>query len=88
MSKTPKRGKWEEGEESILRERVERVTSIDPFGDPAYLPPADVNENAEELVIRIELPGVRESEVAVFVQGNVIEVIGEKISDVTLPFRA
>ena len=51
------------------------MTFLDPFGDPAFLPPADVNENAGELVIRVELPGVRKNEVAVFVQGENIEVL-------------
>jgi len=81
MSKTSRRKKWEEGEDPVLQERVGRVTFLDPFGDPAFLPPADVNENAGELVIRVELPGVREHEVAVFVEGENIEVVGEKKRD-------
>jgi len=81
MSKTSGRKKWERGEDAVLQEGVGRVTFLDPFGDPAFLPPADVNENAGELVIRVELPGVRENEVAVFVQGENIEVVGEKKRD-------
>ena len=81
MSRTPKRKDREEGEDPILRESVGRVTFLDPFGDPAFLPPADVNENTEGLIIRLELPGVRGSEVAVFVQGDTIEVVGEKMRD-------
>ena len=78
MSRTPKRKERGEGEAPVLHESVGRVTFLDPFGDPAFLPPADVNESAVEMVIRMELPGVRENEVAVFVQGGTIEVIGEK----------
>jgi HSP20 family protein len=81
MSKTPNRRDREEGEAVSLRESVGRVTFLDMFGDPAFLPPADVNENTEELVIRLELPGVRRNEVAVFVQGGTIEVLGEKMRD-------
>jgi HSP20 family protein len=81
MSKTPGRKQRERGEDTLLQERVGRVTFLDPFGDPAFLPPADVNENAGELVIRVELPGVRKNEVAVFVQGENIEVVGEKKRD-------
>jgi HSP20 family protein len=81
MSKTSGKKKWERGEDVVLQERVGRVTFLDPFGDPAFLPPADVNENAGELVIRVELPGVRKNEVAVFVQGENIEVVGEKKRD-------
>jgi HSP20 family protein len=78
MSRTPKRRDTGEGESPVLYESVGRVTFLDPFGDPAFLPPADVYESAVEVVIRMELPGVRENEVAVFVQGETIEVIGEK----------
>ena len=81
MSRTPKRRDTGEGEAPVLYESVGRVTFLDPFGDPAFLPPADVYEGAGEVVIRMELPGVREKEVAVFVQGETIEVIGEKKQD-------
>jgi HSP20 family protein len=81
MSRTPKRRDREEGGASVLHESVRRVTFLDPFGDPASLPPTDVYENAVGVVIRMELPGVRENEVAVFVQGETIEVIGEKKQD-------
>jgi len=81
MSRTPKRKDREEGDVPILRDSVGRVTFLDPFGDPAFLPPADVNENTEGLIIRLELPGVRGNEVAVFVQGETIEVVGEKMRD-------
>jgi HSP20 family protein len=81
MSKTPKRRGREEGDAVLFRESVGTVTFLDPFGDPAFLPPADVNENTGELVIRLELPGVRGDEVAVFVQGGTVEVLGEKMRD-------
>jgi len=81
MSRTPKRRVREEGEDPVLDESVGRLTFLDPFGDPAFLPPADVNESAVGVVIRVELPGVQENEVAVFVQGESIEVIGEKKRD-------
>jgi len=81
MSRTPKKRDREEGEDPILRESVGRVTFLDPFGDPAFLPPADVNENTGGLIIRLELPGVQRNEVAVFVQGQTIEVVGEKKRD-------
>ncbi|MDX1815376.1 MAG: Hsp20/alpha crystallin family protein [Thermodesulfobacteriota bacterium] len=81
MSKTSGRKQRERGVDAVLQERMGRVTFLDPFGDPVFLPPADVNENASELVIRVELPGVRENEVAVFVEGENIEVVGEKKRD-------
>ncbi|HEU5360965.1 MAG TPA: Hsp20/alpha crystallin family protein [Candidatus Deferrimicrobiaceae bacterium] len=81
MSRTPRRKDREEKEVPVPRESVGRVTFLDPFGDLAFLPPADVNENAEGLIIRLEIPGVQGSEVAVFVQGNTIEVVGEKMRD-------
>jgi HSP20 family protein len=81
MSKTRGRKDMEEGETADLYESVGKVTFLDPFGDPAFLPPADVNENAAGLVIRLELPGVEADDVAVFVQKDTIEVFGEKKRD-------
>ncbi len=81
MSRTPTRKGREEADVTVLSDSVGRVTFLDPFGEPAFLPPADVNENNEELVIRLELPGVKGNELAVFVQGGKIEVFGEKMRD-------
>jgi len=81
MTRTPERRDREEGADIVLRESVGRVTFLDTSGEPAFLPPVDVFENASSVVIRMELPGVREKEVAVFVQGETIEVIGEKKQD-------
>lgn len=81
MSKMRGRKDMEEGEATDLYESVGKVTFLDPFGDPAFLPPADVNENAAGLVIRLELPGVEAADVAVFVQNDTVEVFGEKKRD-------
>lgn len=81
MTRTPERRDWEEGADPILRESVGRVTFLDPSGEPSFLPPVDVYETASGVVIRMELPGVQGNEVAVFVQGETIEVIGEKKQD-------
>ncbi len=81
MSKTPNRKDVEEGEAPGIHESVGNVTVLDPFGDPAFLPPADINENAGALVVRLEIPGVLADDVEVFVQNETIEVVGEKKRD-------
>ena len=81
MSKKPNRKDVEEGEAPGIHECVGNVTVLDPFGDPAFLPPADINENAGELVVRLEIPGVLADDVEVFVQNETIEVVGEKKRD-------
>lgn len=81
MTRTPERRDWKEGADAVLGESVGRVTFLDPSGEPAFLPPVDVYENSSGVVIRMELPGVQGNEVAVFVQGDTIEVIGEKKQD-------
>ncbi len=81
MRKTSGRKRWEEVEDPVLRENMGQVTFLDPSGDPVFLPPSDVNETAAELIIRMELPGVRGNEVAVFVEGEHIDVVGVKKRD-------
>lgn len=82
MSKAPKEKDLEAGVAAVLQERAGTTVFVEPFGEPAFLPPADIYENASGLSIRVELPGVRRSEIAVFVQGATIEVVGEKMRDV------
>ena len=81
MSRTPKRIDPEEGEAVVLRETSGRPAFLDPFGDASFLPPADVHENARGVFIRLELPGVRKDDLAVFVEGGTIEVMGDKRRD-------
>jgi HSP20 family protein len=58
-----------------------RVMLVDISDEAAYRPLSDVHETQEEVVIRMELPGVSKEEVEVRVRGHRIEVLGEKRPD-------
>jgi HSP20 family protein len=58
-----------------------RVMLVDISDDTAYKPLSDVHETPEEVVIRMELPGVSKGDVEVRVAGQRIEVAGEKRPD-------
>jgi len=61
--------------------RTGRVMLMDISEDAAYIPPSDVHETPEVVVIRMELPGVSGEEIDVRVRGVRIEVAGEKRPD-------
>lgn len=46
-----------------------------------WTPRADVCEQPEEIVVRIDLPGIEEKDVAVSVENNVLTVSGERRTD-------
>jgi HSP20 family protein len=58
-----------------------RVMLTDISDDTSYKPLSDVHETPEEVVVRMELPGVSRDAVEVRVAGNRIEVAGEKRPD-------
>ncbi|MBI5575374.1 MAG: Hsp20/alpha crystallin family protein [Deltaproteobacteria bacterium] len=58
-----------------------QVSVVDISDETAQSPPSDVHETAEEVVIRMELPGVSRENVEVRVRGSRIEVCGEKPPD-------
>lgn len=60
---------------------MEQVMLFDISDETACRPPSDVHETPEEVVIRMELPGVPQDCVEVLVRGARIEVCGEKRPD-------
>ncbi len=81
MSRAMRRKSGEEREDPVVISTVGHVTYFDNLGDPAFVPPADVIETPDALVIRMELSGVVLEDVEVFVEGNTIVVAGEKRRD-------
>jgi len=72
-----------------LRQEMDRLMDRfvrDPFsavewplvGGGKLAPPIDVSENAQEVVVRAELPGVEPGELDVTVSGNRLTISGEK----------
>ena len=59
---------------SVLREAVE--AELTPLA--AFKPPTDVCESADEVCIRIELPGVSANQIKIALMSDKIRVYGEK----------
>ena len=58
MSRAAKRRSGEERDDPVVVSTVGHVTYFDQIGDSAFVPPADVIETADTLVVRMELLGV------------------------------
>ncbi len=81
MSRENKRKGGEEREDPVVISTIGHVTFLDNIGDPAFVPPADVIETPDALLIRMEVSGVPIEDVEVFVEGNTVVVSGEKRRD-------
>jgi HSP20 family protein len=44
----------------------------------SWVPPLDMHETSDELVLRVELPGVREKDVVVSITGDFLTIKGER----------
>jgi HSP20 family protein len=62
--------------------RIQRQFEKSSFGPRTrsadFAPAVDIHEDAEQLVLRAELPGVKKEEVDVSVDGNVLTLKGER----------
>lgn len=47
----------------------------------SWMPPVDMHETNDELVLRVELPGVREKDVVVSITGDFLTIKGERRLD-------
>jgi HSP20 family protein len=43
-----------------------------------WMPPVDMTETADDLVLAVELPGIREKEVSVSITGDLLSIKGER----------
>ena len=81
MSRAPKRKGGEERDAPVVISAFGHASFLDAIGDPGFVPPADVIETPDALVVRMELSGVAHGDVEVFVEGNTVVVTGEKRRD-------
>jgi HSP20 family protein len=81
VSRTPKKRSVDEGRVSGAAVSRSRVVVLDAGGDLGFHPPADIHETADAVMIRMELPGVPVSAIQVAIQGDRIEVAGQKVRD-------
>lgn len=78
--RTPTISPWRELEE--MSSRLNRFFVDDAFPTPTngglWAPPVNVAENGDQLVLTAELPGVRQEDVEIDVENNVLTIRGEK----------
>jgi HSP20 family protein len=55
-----------------------RPAGVSTPGRPSWVPSLDMHETKDDLVIRMELPGVREKDVTVSITGDLLTVKGER----------
>jgi HSP20 family protein len=53
------------------------VAEVSPTGR-SWLPAVDLHESKDDLVLRVELPGVREKDVTVSITGDLLTIKGER----------
>ena len=70
-----------EGPGAAVQRVPGRVTLLDLSDETGFKPLADVAEADDSVRIRLELPGVPPASVQVRVQGECVEVSGEKVPD-------
>lgn len=77
--RTPTLSPWRELEE--MSSRLNRFF-VDDFPTPTagglWAPPVNVSEGSDELVLTAELPGVRQEDVDIDLENNVLTIRGEK----------
>ena len=69
---------------ATLHDRVNRIFSESPFGLAAaegfgaWLPPVDIHEDGDKVILRAEIPGVSKDDIDVKVENGTITLRGEK----------
>ncbi|MGE5664194.1 MAG: Hsp20/alpha crystallin family protein [Deltaproteobacteria bacterium] len=81
MSRATKRRSGEERGDPAAVPTIGGETFFERIGEPSFLPPADVIETPDALLVRVELSGVALDDMEVVVEGNTIAVSGEKRRD-------
>ncbi len=70
-----------------LANRMNRIFGDSPFGNLTYgsnwIPPVSVEERAHEIVLTAELPGMKENQVEINLENNVLTISGEKTEPCT-----
>jgi HSP20 family protein len=55
-----------------------RRTNGDRVASAAFVPPVDIEENANAIVVRAEIPGVKKEEITITLDENVLTLSGER----------
>ncbi len=78
-------GRWNPTHELLrLQDRLNRMfgptldDDDDQLASGQWTPPCDILENADAIVLRAEIPGVREDEIEIHVESGMLTLSGEK----------
>jgi len=63
--------------ETVVEQIAESVSSATP-GRKTFVPPVDVYEDGERLLMRIEIPGLNEEDFDITLEQNVLTIQGER----------
>jgi HSP20 family protein len=61
-----------------LQRRLSRATAEDDESSGAWVPPVDVFESGDDLLIRAEIPGVEKDDIEINVENNSLTIRGER----------
>ncbi len=84
MAKTLSYSPWRELDEATNRlTSLFEGTGMRRNGGSLWSPPVNVAETAEEVVFTVELPAMREDQVSIELEQNVLTISGEKVEERT-----
>lgn len=64
--------------QSELNRHFDKTHAEPDFRTGSWMPPVDIEENAQEIVVRAELPGVKKEDVHLSVESGVLTVSGTR----------
>jgi HSP20 family protein len=80
--------RWEPfAELASMRRQMDRVMEslfgreAVPFGEERWIPPIDVTETADEILVKVDMPGVEDKDVSVKLSGDNLIIRGERKSE-------
>ncbi|MCP2519793.1 Hsp20/alpha crystallin family protein [Candidatus Aminicenantes bacterium AC-335-A11] len=67
-----------EREINRIFEDIFAKTTREFFLEQGWFPPVDICEKNDEIIVKIELPGVEKKNIKIFIKGNKLEIKGNK----------
>jgi HSP20 family protein len=75
-----------EAEIAKLRDRMNQILSgasmdaeqPEPLDEVDWMPPLDVLENSDEIIVRADVPGMKSDEIDLSISGDILQIKGER----------
>mgnify|MGYP000029322785 CR=1 FL=1 len=67
-----------EREINRIFEDIFAKTTREFFLEEGWFPPVDICEKNDEIIVKVELPGVEKKDIKIFIKGNKLEIKGRK----------